>query len=297
MKVVSLLPAATEIVCALGLRDRLVGRSHECDFPEDVAALPALTKARVDSSLPSQALDAEVRRIVAERLPIYMLDEARLSALAPDVVVTQEACEVCAISYDQVVGSLRRTAARAGVVSLQPRSLGDVLTDVETVASACGVAARGKELANALRRRLDAVAAQTDAARRPRVAVVEWLGPPMLAGHWVPETIAAAGGVPVGPAAGEPSPYASWDEIRGLHPDAVVVAPCGFDLARTIREAEPVADVLRSLAARVLLMDGNAYLNRPGPRLVEAAETIAAWLQGEAPDETRALAWEAPVVS
>jgi iron complex transport system substrate-binding protein len=308
MKVVSLLPAATEIVCALGLRDRLVGRSHECDFPEDVATLPALTKARVDSSLPSAELDAEVRRLVADRLPIYMLDEARLSALAPDVVVTQEACEVCAISYDQVVGSLRRTAARAAVVSLQPRSLGDVLADVETVAGACGVAARGTELANALRARLEALAARSvaakgampaarDGARRPRVAVVEWLAPPMLAGHWVPETIAAAGGIPLGPAAGEPSPYASWDEIRALAPDAVVVAPCGFDLARTVREAEPVADILRGLAPRVLLMDGNAYLNRPGPRLVEAAETIAAWLRGEVPAETRALAWEAPVAS
>jgi iron complex transport system substrate-binding protein len=183
------------------------------------------------------------------------------------------------------------------VVSLQPRSLGDVLADVETVAAVCGVAARGKELANALRTRLEALAARTDGPRRPRVAVVEWLAPPMLAGHWVPETIAAAGGIPLGPAAGEPSPYATWDEIRALAPDAVVVAPCGFDLARTIREAEPVADVLRSLAPRVLLMDGNAYLNRPGPRLVEAAETIAAWLRGETPDETRALAWEAPVVS
>jgi len=212
-------------------------------------------------------------------------------------VVTQEACAVCAISFEQVVGSLRRTASRAAVVSLQPRSLAGVLADVETVAAACGVAARGKELANALRTRLEALAAGKSAARLPRVAVVEWLEPPMLAGHWVPETLAAAGGIPLGPVAGEPSPYATWDEVRALAPDAVVVAPCGFDLARTIREAEPVADVLRRLAPRVLLMDGNAYLNRPGPRLVEAAETIAAWLRGEAPDEARALAWEAPVVS
>src|SRR5262249_46443411 len=216
MKVVSLLPAATEIVCALGLRDRLVGRSHECDFPEDVDALPALTKARVDSSLPSAALDAEVRRIVADRLPIYMLDEARLSALAPDVVVTQEACEVCAISFDQVVGSLRRTASRAAVVSLQPRSLGDVLADVETVAAACGRAARGKELANALRMRLDALLARADAAKAPRVAVVEWLAPPMLARPWGPGAIAAPGGSPPGPAAGEPA--APRGQGRGRRP-------------------------------------------------------------------------------
>jgi iron complex transport system substrate-binding protein len=303
MKVVSRRPAATEIVCALGLRDRLVGRSHECDFPEDVTALPVLTKARVDSSLPSAELDAQVRRIVAERLPIYMLDEARLSALAPDVVVTQEACEVCAISYDQVVGSLKRTAARAAVVSLQPRHLGDVLGDVERVALACGVRERGRALAADLRRRLDSLTSRTAArsglpkAGPPRVAVIEWLEPPMLAGHWVPETIAASGGIALGPGPGGPSPYASWDEIREEAPDALVVAPCGFDLPRTIREAQPLAEVLRGLAPRILLLDGNAYLNRPGPRIVDAAETIAAWLRGEAVDETAALAWEAAVPS
>jgi len=277
VKIVSLLPAATEIACALGLREGLVARSHECDHPEDVGALPALTRARVDSSLPSAELDEQVRRIVAERLPIYMLDEARLAGLAPDVVVTQEACEVCAISYEQVMGSLRRTAANARVVSLQPTRLADVLADVVAVAAACGVPERGRALVEGLKVRLEGVVRP---APRPRVAVVEWLAPPMLAGHWVPDTIAAAGGEPVGPPAGEPSPYATWDEIRALRADAVVVAPCGFDLSRTVEEAGPLRDTLRGLAPRVLLMDGNAYLNRPGPRLVDAAETIAAWLSG-----------------
>ncbi len=288
MKIVSLLPAATEIVSALGLRHSLVGRSHECDFPVDVASLPALTRARVDSALPSEALDAEVRRIVASRLPIYMLDEARLGALAPDVVVTQEACEVCAISYDQVVSSLKRTAPGARVVSLRPARLDDVLGDIGAVAAACGVKERGQGLERALRERLERLAAGAPASR-PRVAVIEWLGPPMLAGHWVPETVAAAGGIAVGPAAGTPSPYVTWNEVRDLKPDAVVVAPCGLDLRRTVEEARPLVDVLRSLAPRILLMDGNAYLNRPGPRLVEAAETIAAWLRDEAVPEERAL--------
>jgi iron complex transport system substrate-binding protein len=287
MKIVSLLPAATEIVCALGLRDQLVARSHECDFPEDVGSLPALTRARVDSSLPSAELDAQVRAIVARRLPIYMLDEARLSSLAPDVVVTQEACEVCAISYDQVVGSLKRTAPRARVVSLQPSRLEHVLADVEAVAAAAGVPERGRSVAEALRSRLSAIAGP---ARRPRVAVVEWLEPPMLAGHWTSDVLAAAGAEPLGPAAGTPSPYASWEEIRALRPDAVVVAPCGFDLERTRREAEPRFEALRSLAPRVLLLDGNAYVNRPGPRLVEAAEMLAAWLTGAALPPDRALA-------
>jgi iron complex transport system substrate-binding protein len=292
LKIVSLLPAATEIVCALGLRDRLVARSHECDFPEGVGHLPALTRARVDSSLPSAELDAQVREIVARRLPIYMLDEARLAALAPDVVVTQEACEVCAISYDQVVGSLKRTAPRARVVSLQPTRLEHVLDDVRAVAAACGVAERGQEAVAALRARLTAIAAP---APKPRVAVVEWLAPPMLAGHWTSDVLAAAGAEPVGAAAGAPSPYASWEEIRALRPDALVVAPCGFDLERTRREAEPLLPLLRGLAPRVLLLDGNAYVNRPGPRLVEAAEMLAAWLRGETLPAGRALALDAVV--
>jgi iron complex transport system substrate-binding protein len=286
VRIVSLLPAATEIVCALGLREGLVARSHECDHPRDVGALPALTRARVDSTLPSAELDEQVRRIVAERLPIYMLDEARLSALAPDVVVTQEACEVCAISYEQVMGSLRRTAANARVVSLQPARLSDVLADVVAVAAACGVPERGRALVEGLHSRLHGVARP---ARRPRVAVIEWLAPPMLAGHWVPDTIEAAGGEPVGPPPGTPSPYATWDEIRALQADAVVVAPCGFDLSRTVDEARPLRDTLRGLAPRVLLMDGNAYLNRPGPRLVDAAETIAAWLSGQDVPADRAV--------
>ena len=292
MKIVSLLPAATEIVCALGLRDRLVARSHECDHPHDVRDLPVLTRARVDSSLPSAELDAQVKRIIAERLPIYMLDEARLASLAPDVVVTQEACEVCAISYEQVVGSLKRTAARARVVSLQPASLGDVLGDIRAVAAACEVPERGAALVDELQGRLRVIARGTS---RPRVAVVEWLAPPMLAGHWVPDTIEAAGGAPVGPPAGAMSPYATWDEIRALEPDAVVVAPCGFDLARTVEEALPLRDTLRGLAPAVLLMDGNAYLNRPGPRLVEAAETIAGWLAGRDVPSERAVPLDALV--
>ncbi len=281
MRIVSLLPAATEIVCALGLRRNLVGRSHGCDFPADVAELPALTRARVDASLPGEELDAEVRRIVAEHLPIYELDEELLSDLAPDVVVTQEACEVCAISQAQVASSLERTAPRARLVSLGPSRLADVLGNVGAVAAACGAGEPGASLIEELKSRLKRIP-RPDAGRRPRVAVVEWLAPPMLAGHWVPETIEAAGGVPVGPAAGTASCYASWDEVRALGPDAILVAPCGFDLPRLLVEARGLGDTLGGLAARVLLLDGNAYLNRPGPRLVDAAEAIGGWLRGEA---------------
>jgi iron complex transport system substrate-binding protein len=290
LKIVSLLPAATEIVCALGLRDALVGRSHCCDFPEDVAALPRLTRARVDASLASGALDAEVRRLLREHVPLYAIDEVALAAIAPDVVVTQEACEICAVSHGEVRRALARAGASTNVVSLSPARLEDVLADVRTVADACGVAERGDALAAAIRGRLAAV---PQPAAAPRVAVVEWLDPPMLAGHWVPDTIRAAGGEPVGPAPGAPSPYASWNEIRALQPDGVVVAPCGFDLARTISEAAPHGEALARLAPRALLLDGNAYLNRPGPRLVDAAETIAGWLRGDVVDPARGRTLEA----
>jgi iron complex transport system substrate-binding protein len=291
MRVVTLLPAATEIVCALGLRENLVGRSHECDFPADVATLPALTRARVDSSLPSGPLDDAVRRLLEEQQPLYALDEAGLSTLAPDVVVTQEACAVCAVSYDQVVGSLNRTSQAARIVSLRPSRLAHILNDVRQVAEACDVPGHGAAVVAGLQSRL-AVAQERAPRQRPRVAVIEWLEPPMLAGHWVPDSIEAAGGAHLGPQAGTPSPYASWEQLGGLSADAVIVAPCGFDLQRTIAEARPFAAQLRRVAPRVLLMDGNAYLNRPGPRIVEAIETIAAWLHGEAVPASRAVALE-----
>jgi iron complex transport system substrate-binding protein len=275
MNIVSLLPAATEIVCALGLRNHLIGRSHECDYPEDVAGLPPLTRSRLDSSLPGEEIDREVRRIVSEGLPIYALDEEQLARLQPDVVVTQAACEVCAISYDQVLGCVSRSAPGAHVVSLQPTRLADVWRDIHTVAEACEVKKRGEAIIAEIDERLDRLKRPSD---RPRVTVIEWLSPPMLAGHWVPDVVEAAGGDYVGPLPGTLSPYVSWDEVRALRPDAVIVAPCGFDLERTTAEAEPLTAMLRTLSPRVLLMDGNAYLNRPGPRLLEAIEAIATWL-------------------
>jgi iron complex transport system substrate-binding protein len=229
-----------------------------------------------------------VRKLLAAHLPIYELDDERLAALAPDVVVTQEACEVCAISFDQVVASTSRTAPKAAVIPLRPAYLGDIFEDIRTVADACDVRAKGQALISELKAKLDR-ASQLGAAEWPRVAVIEWLAPPMLAGHWVPEAIVAARGTPVGPEPGEMSPYTTWKSVKALELDAVIVAPCGFDLERTVAEAMPLANKLLGLAPKVLLLDGNAYLNRPGPRIVEAVETIAAWLHGESVPAARGV--------
>ncbi len=281
LRIVTLLPAATEIVCALGLRSSLVGRSHECDFPDDVASLPPLTRARVDSTLPSARLDNAVKHLLETRLPLYALDAGALEALQPDVIVTQEACEVCAVSIEQVVAATAGLRRPPRIVSLGPGRLEDVLGDIIAVASACGVGPRGQALVESLRARLSRVAGGSPAPR-PRVAVIEWLAPPMLAGHWTHDVLVAAGAAPLGPPPGAPSAYTTWEEIAALNPDAVVVAPCGFDLERTQREAEPFHPWLRRLAPRVLLLDGNALINRPGPRLVDAAEVIGDWLRSGA---------------
>ena len=215
----------------------------------------------------------------AAALPLYDLDEGRLAALRPDLVVTQEACEVCAVSFEQVEATVRRTKVGAQIVSLQPARLADVVADVRRVAQACGVAERGEALARTLEQRLARLAVSA-VHPRPRVAVVEWLDPLMLAGHWVPEAVEAAGGQPLGPAPGAPSPYVTWDALRALRPEAILVAPCGFDLERTRAESAAHMRVLRAIAPRVRLVDGNAYWNRPGPRLVDAAEHLSAWLHG-----------------
>jgi iron complex transport system substrate-binding protein len=277
--IVTLLPAATEIVCALGLRHRLVGRSHECDYPSGVETLPALTRARIDTAASSGAIDAQVRDLVAAGGPLYDVDEERLAALRPAVVVTQEACEVCAVSFDQVAACLVRAGGAATIVSLGAQRLDDVLSDVGRVARACGVESEGERVEAALRARLRRAAPAADGRPRLRVAVIEWLDPPMLAGHWVPDVVEAAGGEAVGAPAGEPSSYATWDEIAALRADIAVVALCGFDLERAEREAERCSESLREIAPRLLVLDGNAYLTRPGPRLVDAVEIFAAFIR------------------
>lgn len=288
-RVVSLLPSATEIVCALGCESALVGVSHECDFPPSVARLPRVTGTRV-TARETAAIEREVRELTASALSIYPLDRARLAELAPDVVVTQDLCAVCAVPASEVVTALAELGlARTRVVALSPLSLADVWRDVERVAEALGCAAQGRELMRELCARRDAIAARARVlATRPRVVTIEWLDPVMIGGTWMPELVQFAGGVALGARAGERAPVFTLAELGALAPDVVLVKPCGFELARTRGEHTLVREVVGALGGTarargaVYLADGSAYFNRPGPRLVESLEILAACLHPDA---------------
>jgi len=283
MRVVTLLPAATEIVCALGAEGELVGVSHECDFPPAVRDRPRLTGSRLGTT-DSAAIDAEVRELVSSALSIYPLDAELLARLAPDVIVTQDLCRVCAVPRNEVEAAARDAGLTPrALVALAPRSLADVFADVLRVGEALGRADRARALVAELRRRLDQLAARTQRLpRRPRVLTLEWLEPAMVGGTWMPELVAVAGGTALGARAGELAPTRTLDELGAFEPEVLVIKPCGFDLARTRGERALVARVVAACggSARatgaVWLADGNAFFNRPGPRLVESAEILAA---------------------
>jgi len=281
-RVVSLLPSATEIVCAIGAEPLLVGISHECDFPASIRDRPVLTRSRLGPSGTSAEIDRAVRELVADALSIYAVDETALAALAPDVIVTQDLCAVCAVSLDDVRSAVARIARRerVSIVSLSPTRLTDVLDDVERVGEALGRAAAARETRAVLAARIEGLAARVrGTASRPRVLSVEWLEPLMLGGTWMPELIELAGGIPLGAAAGEHAPTVTSEQVRALAPDVVLVKPCGFTLERTLRERGVIERALVPAlprGARVYVADGSAYFNRPGPRLVESLEILAA---------------------
>ncbi len=282
-RVISLLPSATEIVCALGAHASLVGVSHECDFPENVRGLPVLTRSRIGNQLSSGAIDAAVRAVLTDALSIYTVDERELARLAPTLIVTQDLCEVCAVSLDDVRSAVARLAARNDIeiVSLRPTRLGDVLADVETVANALGIAERGHAVRRELRARIDGISERSrHAATRPRVATIEWLEPIMLGGTWMPELIELAGGTSLGAAAGEPAPTFTHEQLARLRPDLILIKPCGFGISRTFEEPKLLAP-FGQIAPRVLVSDGNSFFNRPGPRLVESLEILAAAVHPE----------------
>lgn len=282
MRIVSLISSATEIVSALGLEDALVGRSHECDYPPSVARLPVCTapKFAVDGS--SAEIDRLVRDTLKESTSVYQVHGNLLRELRPDVIITQTQCEVCAVSRRDVERVMSESfPGNPRVVAQEPNRLADVWQDVLRIAEALDVAARGRELVERLRGRLDALAAKTARLPHPEVACLEWLDPPMAAGNWVPELVTFAGGVNLLGETGKHSATLEWDTVRSLDPEVLVAMPCGFDLERTRREMKgpegrPGWRALRAVkSGRVYATDGNQFFNRPGPRLVESAEILA----------------------
>ena len=287
-RIVSLIASATEIVCALGGRERLVGRSHECDFPADVAALPALTAPKFKVEGTSAEIDARVREIVRDGLSVYRVDGEALKALAPDVIVTQDHCEVCAVSLSDVeAATCTWTGRPVEIVSLRPDCMADVYADIGRVARALGVVDAGSRLVGEMQARLGAVQARVAGRARPRVAFIEWVEPLMAGGNWMPELIEAAGGHNLFGEAGKHSDWMQWGELAAADPEVIVVGPCGYGLERCQQElpllqAKPGwAGLVAVRHGRVFFADGNAYFNRPGPRLADSAEMLAQMLHPE----------------
>lgn len=275
-------------MCALGLRDQLVGRSHECDHPPGVQRLPVCTQAKFADGT-SYQIDERLKAILQEGLAVYRVDAEVLDELAPDVIITQAQCEVCAVTLADVEEAVcRMIGSRPRIVALEPNALQDILLDIEKVATALHVSEDGVSLATALRRRMadvERAAAELDA--RPTVACIEWIEPLMAAGNWMPQLVEMAGGVSVVGRPGEHAPWLQWGELVTLDPDVIIALPCGFDIARTRRELstltmKPEWSNLQAVAeGRIYLADGNQFFNRPGPRVVEALEIMAEMLHPE----------------
>ena len=287
MRIASLLPSATEIVCALGLADRIVGVSHECDFPPEIVGRPVLTAPKIDPRGTSAEIDAAVRGLVRDGLSVYRIEAETLRAVHPDLIVTQDQCEVCAVSFAEVEQATRDLLdAPAAIVSLRPSRLADILDDFTRVAEAAGVRDAGARLVAASRERLERIRrALVPARSRPRVACIEWIEPLMVAGNWLPEMVTLGGGTYDLVAAGAHSPAITWDALVAAEPDVVIVMPCGFTLEQTRRElpaltARPEWQSLPAVRnGRAYAIDGNAYVNRPGPRIIDSAELLAGLIQ------------------
>ncbi|MBV8584507.1 MAG: cobalamin-binding protein [Candidatus Eremiobacteraeota bacterium] len=301
MRIVGLLPSATEILFALGLGDDVVGVTHECDYPPEVLEKPKLTRSNLPQTLQthpgsqpvavtgrSAEIDRHVRANVHAGSSLYALDSDLLERLGPDLIVTQELCAVCAVSYDIVAGAAKRLRADPRVISLEPNSLEDVFGTIASLAQITGVPERAARLLELLRAAIAALRLQTRAVRKPRTLLLEWTDPPMSAGHWIPDLIELAGGEPVLANPGANSQVLDWDAIAQADPDAILVAPCGYDLklAKSAVEeihVEPDWAGLRAVrTGRAFAIDGSAYVNRPGPRLVRTAEIFAHALHGDA---------------
>lgn len=282
-RIVTLLPSATEIVCALGFEAQLVGRSHECDYPPAVARLPVLTSPKFNAEGTSAEVDQRVRRILADALSVYRVNTELLRSLKPNVIVTQSQCEVCAVSIRDVEQAAAAWLdARPMIISLAPYSLGDVMADFERVGAELGEPERAMKMAGALSQRMSTIEQEaTKVGRRPTVGCIEWIEPLMMAANWMPELVAMAGGENLFGDAGQHSPTMKFDRLLEENPDVILLMPCGFNMDRTAAELDTLASQpgwfrLNAVRERqVYMADGNQYFNRPGPRIVESLEILA----------------------
>ncbi len=282
-RILSLLPAATEMVFLLGAGQRLVGRSHECDFPDVALGIPIVSRTCIDPNAGSAQIDTAVKESLSQNKSLYSLDTARIRELKPDLILTQGQCAVCAIDTSELEHLLENwSGARPEVLSLSPARIKDLWTDLRRVAQALGVPDEGRSVITGLKGRMvDVIQRVGSSEHRPTVACLEWLDPLMGAGNWIPELVELAGGTPVLGNAGVHSGWISWEDLAATDPEILVALPCGFDLQRTLRELEPVQarpewTRLQAVQShRVFAADGNAYFNRPGPRLIDSLELLA----------------------
>ena len=282
MRVVSLLPAATEIVVALGDQSLLVGISHECDYPPSVLHLPRVTTTPIDIRAPGAVIDAEVRRLYQAGQPVIAIDEPALRQLAPDVIITQDLCQICAVSDGQVHRLTGGLHPEPRVLSLSAQNLAGVWQDIRAIGAVLQLGDQAEELVLGLQSRLRKLEAERS-AHSPRVLCIEWLDPLYLAGHWVPELVAAAGGLDVGAAPGSRSVRAEWADVSALEPDCLLIMLCGFEIERSRAELEQLdhPEALELLSrVPTWIMDGNAYTSRPGPRLVDGASRMRSAFDG-----------------
>ena len=282
-RILSLIPSSTEIVCALGFGNQLIGRSHECDFPSSVQKLSSCTAPKFKVEGTSAEIDQRVKSILKNALSVYQIDEKKLQQMQPDIIITQAQCEVCAVSLKDVENAVCEwVESRPQIVSLEPNQLSDIWKDFINIAEALGVKEQGHELVSQLKQRMNKIAQKTiNFPQKPTVVCIEWIEPLMSAGNWMPELIEMGGGINLFGVAGEQSPWMTWEQLLEANPDVILVMPCGFNLSRSKAEMSPLSQKpewsqLNAVQnQQVYLTDGNQYFNRPGPRLVESLEIIA----------------------
>jgi iron complex transport system substrate-binding protein len=276
MRIASLVPSATEMLFALGLGDSVVAVTHECDHPPQAHSLPHLTRTVIADGLDARGIDTAVKETVGEGRALYELDEERLAELAPDLIVTQAICDVCAVSYEDVVAVAARLPGRPRVLQQDPSTLGEMLEDVIRLGEATGLEAEAHHVRGELEGRLASVRAAVTGAKAPRVIALEWLDPPFVGGHWIPEMISIAGGDDVAGPPGLKSPEVAWGALSGLNPDVVIAMPCGWYVGESHAQAVEHWDRIADLgAARVYAVDAASTFSRPGPRLVDGVELLA----------------------